>query len=429
VVLGGRRFVTAVLGLSRRRQSAALQWAETIPVLLGLLVLLLLCPVVTWAEEGKADLRFQDANTRFAFKLFNELQRQNAGQNLLISPIGIESSLALVLNGAAGDTQKAMLRALELQDLSLTDIDKAHDRLRISLENPDPKVELTIANSIWAQKGTIFKPDFTRHGLEFFHAEITGVDFAAPSALRIINHWLRSRTKERIQQIVDKVDPETVLLLLNAVYFKGKWTVPFDKKLTKEGDFTPAKGRPKKMPMMSQTGKFSYFHGDAFQAVSLPYGKGRIRMDLFLPDQNSSLDQFSKDLTAENWKKWIPLFKETPGEIVLPRFKVEYETDLNDTLKILGMGDAFDQERANFDNLTPTGKIFVSRIRHKASTEVNEEGTEAAATTVELHEGAKSPDKPKEETFRMVVDRPFFLIVRDSQTGTIFFMGSVADPK
>jgi serpin B len=177
--------------------------------------------------------------------------------------------------------------------------------------------------------------------------------------------------------------------------------------------------------MMSQSRSFFYYKGKDFQAVALPYGAGSVSMYIFLPDELRSLKQFERDLTAENWDGWMKSFRVQPGDLKLPRFKVEWGAKLNDALKALGMGEAFD-ERANFSQMVKVSgdKLFISDVIHKAVCEVNEEGTVAAAATAIGMATTSAPPPP----FSMKVDRPFFFAIRDNKTGVILFMGSVTNP-
>jgi serpin B len=177
--------------------------------------------------------------------------------------------------------------------------------------------------------------------------------------------------------------------------------------------------------MMSQSGKYNYYKGKDFQAVSLPYGSGRMSMYVFLPDKSTSLDRFEKNLTVADWETWMKSFRVAPGELMLPRFKIDYEVELNDALKALGMAEAFDSNRANFSGIAQGG-IYISRVKHKTFAEVNEEGTVAAAVTG-ITAQVTSMQIPQ-ENFIMKVDRPFFVAIRDNVTGTVLFMGSIADP-
>jgi serpin B len=176
--------------------------------------------------------------------------------------------------------------------------------------------------------------------------------------------------------------------------------------------------------MMSQSGSYRVYRGSDFQAVRLPYGEKRTAMYVFLPDRSSSLDEFQKRLTAENWNEWMSRFHHMEGSIVLPRFRLEYEKQLNETLMALGMGIAFGRG-ADFSAMCDT-PAYISEVVHKTFVEVNEEGTEAAAATAVVM--VRSMLMPQ-ETFRMVVDRPFFCAIRDERTGALLFMGSVVEPR
>ena len=381
----------------------------------------------TGGTGANADGRLSAANTRFGFKLYSEIGRQSAGKNVFISPVSVALALAMTYNGAEGETKQAMARGLELSGMSLEEVNRAYAELHRSFQALDPKVQIEIANSLWGRKDTKFRPDFFQRTKEFYNAEVRALDFADASAPATINGWVKEKTHDKIGKIVDQIGQDSILFLINAIYFKGKWAEEFDKAETSDQDFTLSGGKVKKHPMMSQTGRYPYFKGDNFQAVSLPYGNKRVSMYVFLPEKGTGLEEFLKGMDGPAWDRWMSQFKETKGDIVLPRFKLEYEITLNDALKSLGMGLAFDADRADFSNmLQESQRAFISSVKHKSFVEVNEEGTEAAAvTSVEVQ---TTSIRVERDTFRMVVDRPFFFAIRDNQTGTILFMGSINDP-
>ena len=377
--------------------------------------------------DNDVDSRLVSANTTFGFKLFAEVAKQDAGKNIFISPSSVGLALAMTYNGAVGETKQAMERALEIHGMSHLELNRAYAQLKAALESADPKVQLNIANSLWGRKEISFNPDFIQRNKQFYGADVTALDFNDPSAPATINSWVADKTKGKIDKIVDRIDAQAILFLINAIYFKGTWAAEFDKAKTREDQFTTGAGNQKRHPMMHQSGKYRYCENKDFQAVNLPYGGGRLSMYIFLPAQGAGLDVFQKRLTAGNWDTWMKEFAETQGEIVVPRFKVEYEISLNDALKALGMGIAFDPNRADFSGIVQGSvKAFISGVKHKTFAEVNEEGTEAAAvTSVEMR--ATSAMRP-EKTFRMIVDHPFFCAIRDNKTGTLLFMGSITDP-
>jgi serpin B len=379
-------------------------------------------------ESSPVSPELASANSKFGFKLYSEVLKQSAGKNVFISPASIGLCLAMTYNGAQGETQTEMARALEVHGMDLDQLNQAYSRLKAALASADPKVQLEIANSLWARMGVNFKQDFIERNRKFFNAEVTALNFGDPAAPSRINSWVSDKTHGKITEIVDSISPDTILFLINAIYFKGQWSKKFDPVKTKEEAFNTAGGSPKRVPMMTQTGKYQYFESPDFQSVSLPYGNGRVSMYVFLPAQGRSLNELHRQLTAQRWEEWMDEFAETDGSISLPRFKLEYEITLNDALKAIGMAAAFDAGRADFSGMADqTERIYISRVKHKTFAEVNEEGTEAAAvTSTEMRTtSAMRPRKP----FRMVVDRPFFFAIRDNETGTVLFMGSILDPQ
>jgi serine protease inhibitor len=257
-----------------------------------------------------------------------------------------------------------------------------------------------------------------------YNAELSTLDFADPGAAGKINGWVKDKTKGLITEIIDHVSPMDMMFLVNAVYFKGKWSQPFDKALTKPGDFTISGGKSASVPMMEEDGHFLYGETPDFQTIRLPYGDGKIDMLIFLPKKGTDINTFIPKLTTENWTALMQTFSWREGKITLPRFKVAYSSPLNDPLSAMGMGVAFDGAKCDFSGVCP-GKVFISTVQHKAFMEVNEEGTEAAAVTSIGLAGA--PPKPMAK-FNMVVDRSFFCAIRDHDTGLILFMGRIMDP-
>lgn len=240
------------------------------------------------------------------------------------------------------------------------------------------------------------------------------------------------QTHGRINGIADgMIDPiYTDLILANAIYFKGKWLDPFDKKLTKERPFHPAAGAAKNPPMMEISKKFTYRQGSGYQAVRLPYMGYDLAMYVFLPDVGSSPAKLLQIMNGDNWRRvTMPGFNERDGLVVLPKFKLENLLDLKPTLKALGMKTAFNNKKADPD--ADFSGMFrdphhISEVRQKAFVEVNEEGTEAAAVTgiMTISAGLKeNPPKP----FEMIVDRPFLFAIVDARSEMILFMGVVND--
>lgn len=398
----------------------------TMTILAGLLLGCLFVLPPTQESLAQTQDELASASAKFAFKLFGKLTEAQE-QNIFVSPVSLSFALAMTYNGAAGETQQAMARALEFQGLGLDAINQGNARLRQALSTPDPKIKLTLANSLWLQQGLAFKPEFLKRNEEFYGGALQVLNLNDARAPVTINAWVAKETAGKITRIVEKVGPP--LLLVNAIYFQGTWTRPFDKALTKELPFKLLNGKQKPVPMMAQSGSYRYFQGKNFQAVSLPYGgKAKFSLKIFLPEQNSSLKEFLRELHAGNWQQWRANFQQARGSILLPRFKLAYGTSLKKPLKALGMEVAFDKPRADFTNLCPPPGAYIDDVLHKTFVEVNEEGTEAAAVTaVLMAPGSAAP--PPTKPFTMVVDRPFFVAIEDRDTGALLFMGAIVDPK
>lgn len=383
-------------------------------------------PTMNQIEGSDVNARLVAANTRFGFKLFSQILEQNGEQtNLMVSPTSVAIALTMTYNGASGTTQQAMADALELEGMSLEEINQANAALELALENADPEVQLAIANSLWSREGVSFNPDFLQRNRDFYSAEVASLDFTNPNAIATINNWVSRNTQEKIPEIIREINPNAVLFLINATYFKGNWTTPFNAELTSDRPFTLLDGSQKQHPTMTQSGRYAYLENDQFQAISLPYGESkRLSMYVFLPRESSDLSAFQQSLTAENWETWMSQFGRQEGAISLPRFKLEYTTQLNDVLEALGMAVAFDADQADFSGMSD-GALSISQVQHKTFIEVNEEGTEAAAVTSVEIQTLSAPVAP----FQMSVDRPFFYAIRDNQTGAILFMGTMVEPE
>jgi len=300
--------------------------------------------------------------------------------------------------------------------------------LREALRSTDPKVELAIANSLWAaEHEKTFKPDFLQCNQQYYEAEVRNIRFMDPDALSRINGWVNEATRGRIPTLVKPEDlhPDLIMILMNAVYFKGEWQARFDPAQTREAPFTLADGQRKPVPMMSRSGEILYLRAADFQAVSLPYAGEQWSMLLFLPGPESSLAKFAANLTPENWGRWMASLSPEKGELAMPRFRMEYETELKEPLTALGMGTAF-SDHADFRRLVEPGRgpTYIEKVRHKTFLEVNEEGTEASAATSVHIVKRGGPSVP----FKLVIDRPFFCALRENRTGTLLFAGAVYDP-
>ena len=369
-----------------------------------------------------AEVDLIEADNRFAFKLFQEINEQEGDKNIFISPLSVAMALGMTYNGAAGTTQEAMEQALELQGMTLENVNQAYRGLIDLLRDLDPRVEFLLANSIWYRHTMTFEQDFLDRNQQFFDAEVTGLDFGDPSASQTINGWVNDHTNGKIQEIVPgQIPADIIMYLINAVYFKGDWTYQFDKSRTQDASFTLVNGAQTTVDMMSQNGEIEIglTWQDGVFVADLPYGGEAYSMTILLPESAEEIHALVEELTQDNWDTWIAGLEPNEISVSMPKFTLEYEITLNEVLEALGMGIAF-TGGADFTRMYGPGGIWIDEVKHKTFVDVDEEGTEAAAvTSVSMTLSAPSS---------FVVDRPFLFVIRERLSGSILFMGKMMDP-
>ncbi len=374
------------------------------------------------------------ADNIFAFKLLKQIAKDQPAANIFISPYSASTALQMVANGAAGQTKTEMQKVLGTgvgaTGLSTASANQANKDVAQSLNNGNTDIILEIANSIWYHQKAQVKPDFIACNQQFFGVTVTLLNFADPHSVDIINNWASEKTHGRITHIADgMLDPVYGrLFLANAVYFKGKWSDPFDPGDTKDHPFYLRDGSQKVIPMMSKSKTFTYRRGTCYQAVRLPYRGENLALYIFLPDTNSSPEKLLSIMNGDVWRRITkPGFSDEDGDLLLPKFKLEYNVGLVQPLQELGMKTAFDMTNANFSGIS-TEPLYISGALQKTFIEVKEEGTEAAAATgITVPMSSLSP-MPPPKRFEMIVDHPFLFLIEDNQTGTILFMGVIYDP-
>jgi serpin B len=364
-------------------------------------------------------VNIQKAHNALGLNLMKSLAKSDTNKNIFISPSSIALALSMVYNGANSTTKTAMQQTLHLQGLDISTINKESLGLMSALQNPGSGIELTVANSIWAKKGFEFNPNFIGTIESYYKAQSSTIDFADPASVTAINSWASKNTKGKIPTIIDKIPADMVMYLINAVYFKGSWTLAFEKKLTEDRLFYSAGNKTKNVPMMHKSGSLPYFENAEVQSVKLTYGKdAKVSMYVFLP---KDLNSFVSGLTPTKWAEYMRSYQNKPGDLFLPRFKLEYEKQLKDSLSGLGMSVAF-SDKADLSGIG--GNLKISEVKHKTYVDVNEEGTEAAAVTsvgVSVT-SVQIPDDP----FMMEVNKPFFFGIVDDVTGEILFTGAIS---
>jgi len=385
------------------------------------MVLLFSLSSSTYPKEENNDIsQLITAQSRFGFKLIKILAAKKGETNSCISPLSIFTALAMTYNGADGNTAAAMAETLEIQDMSRNRLNQASSLLLEKLKTLDTEIDLLQVNSLWADTETEFKPDFLSLNQEFYSAGIFNLQLSDPAALKQINEWIKNETQRRVKRPLDRLDPDTILLLVNTIAFKSDWTIGFKPEDTSIGAFSLPDGSRKKIPlMMSRSNRYTYCKREDFSAVGIPYGQGEVWLYLFLPAESSDLNSFYQKLNWDNWTVWMEGFKPELVKVVLPRVRFEYKVLLNKALAALGMEPAFSTE-ANFSKMV-SGKTAIDEILHQSFLEIDEEGTEAAAATVVKMKKGRFP--------LMVFNRPFFYAIRDNNSGTILFMGTIQNPK
>ncbi len=381
-------------------------------------------------ELDTVDPNLVRANTIFGFRLLNELRQSQQHNNTLLSPYSLSVALAMARNGAGGATERAIIDALQLQALDPESINVNYVYLQRALQAPDSKVTLEIANALWAAEGIELDPGFLDRNNQFLDTDIATLDFTEPTNVSTINDSINTNTNGAIPSVVDAIDPQTIACLISGIYFKGSWQGEFDTSRTIDEPFYLANGDKKQIQMMRRTDWYPYYAGDQFQAVSLPYEDNQMGMYIFLPDPDTDLNTFLDRLNIEDWEAWMSRFSSREVSLVMPKFKLQYSVELKDALEQLAMDIAFDEDRANFSRMTTSSvPVFISYLTHTAVVEVNEEGTEASTGSFVFFD-AETTALAAESVppIPFIVNRPFFLAIRDNQTGTVLFMGVVMDP-
>jgi serine protease inhibitor len=378
-------------------------------------------PVAAELEPGDAR-RLADAANRFGFDLLATLA---ADGNVVTSPVSTATLLAMVLAGAEGETAREMADVLHLDGRSR---DGGHGSLLAQLTGTDD-VTLRAANALWVQEGFPLEADYLAFARDVFNAATEQTDLGDPGAVDQIDRWVREQTEDRITELAEDLgvpDPLLRVVLVNAVYFLGTWTTPFEPETTTDEPFTLADGSTVQTPLMRLFAtELRYAETGGFRMLRLPYGEdGRVVMDVLLPD--GGLHELVGTLDADAWRSATEALGPAVVDVWLPRFELRYESRLNDALIDLGMPRAFDERAAEFTAMSPVEDLHLSAVVHKTFIRVDEEGTEAAAVT---GGGMSVTSAPADPPIQFRVDRPFAFTISDTETGAILFLGAVADPR
>ncbi|MDR2042621.1 MAG: serpin family protein, partial [Tannerella sp.] len=285
----------------------------------------------------------------------------------------------------------------------------------------DTYVRFESANSIWIAEELPVLDAFKEVNQTYFDADVLDFDpDDLAGTVKRINEWCSEKTQGLIPELLDKTD-ESVMYLLNALYFKGSWSLPFDKSQTGEAPFSNLNGSTATLPTMQQTVPLKYAKTEMFELVELPYGNAAFGMALLLPATGVSVASLVEELDTAAWNNALSKLSQTSIDIRLPRFKVEYGRTLNEDLKTLGMTSMF-SEKADFSLISPS-LLSVSKVKQKTALEVNEEGAEGAAATV-IEIDVIMPSEPV-QPYVLAFDRPFVYFIKEKSTGSIVFAGII----
>ena len=370
------------------------------------------------AEMVKSDQQFA---IEFFANVFNE-EAAELDKNFMISPLSLSMALAMTWNGADGETKAVMQKVLKLDGYTDQEVNEYYEKLREALLKTDPSTKLAIANSIWTNKNIKIKDDFIRLNNEYFNSTVESVDFSDANSVKLMNKWAADNTNNLITHVLDKTNPNALMYLMNALYFKGIWTSEFNSRNTSSKPFYSEDGQTKNVDMMHQKSSFNYNENQTMQIVELPYGNQAFSMIVLLPKEGNKLADVTQELQNSNsWGNLVSGLRSTQVDLYLPKFKTEYSRVLNDVLEKMGMGLAFEPGAADFSRMTDAD-AFISFVEQFTYINTDEVGTEAAAVTVV---GIELTSYQPDRTATFNANRPFIYIIRENSTGSILFMGAV----
>ena len=349
-------------------------------------------------------------------------------ESFIFSPISLEYALAMVNNGAAGETENQIRDVIGFGDRSVKEVNEFYKYLTENLLNVDNTVAMNIANAQVFNTAigdeSKYNKDYKNALTGYYNALFEGYDFAKDNkkALSAINSWASKQTEGMINPLLDELDPYSATLLMNAIYFKGSWSDKFDSSFTRKEDFTKGDGAKTKVDMMNQTSNVSYYFDKNCSAISKTYGNGAFKMTFILPDEGITTAELAKGLDRTALERIIKRKGSEEVIIKIPKFETSFTIELNDMLKSLGMVDAFNPTKADFSSMSSHLSLYISRVLQKARIKVEEKGTEAAAVTVidmKLTSAIPSPGEP----LTFYATRPFLYTISEVSTGAILFMG------
>lgn len=376
---------------------------------------------VDFTSSEYAKISPKEELTQFSIEL---LQENFKDKNILISPLSIISALGMTANGADGQTKTQM------EQVFGTDVDTLNDYLYAYITGlPNTKDnQINLANSIWIRdnNGLKVKSDFLKTTKTYYDSQVYQAPFDNKTKNQI-NEWVKKETDGMIPKILEKApSKEAVMYLVNALSFDGKWEEPYRDFQLEDGIFTTQSGEKQDISFMNDT-LWGYIRLENAGGFSKSYRGGQYEFVALLPDKDITMEEFLKTLDGEKLMQSLKNRQPKSVQTKLPKFSTEYSSKLNDSLKALGMGDAFSPEKADFSKMASSkqGNIYINDVIHKTKIEVNEKGTKAAAVTmVEMNQEAAMEE---EEPEKIYLDRPFFYMIVDTEQNFPVFMGSLME--
>jgi serpin B len=364
---------------------------------------------------------FSDQTSDFAFDFLKKHNaEENADKNYFVSPLSLHIAMGMLLNGADGKTKEEIQTGLRVSS-DLTTTNGIYKDLIENLPSSDPNVTNTIANSVWYRNTFSVEKTFLDVLKTSFNATASAEDFNNMATIGKINTWASDNTNGKIKKVLDKIEPAHVMFLMNALYFKGDWKIPFDTKNTHDDSFAGTTGT-KTIKMMSMTESIKYTQRTDYQAIELAYGDGNYVMTILLPNQTSSVKNIINSLSGTEWKNLNAALQQQKVIVGLPKFTLEYETNLNNVLSNMGMKTMF-SDAADLSKISPpAGKLKVSFVKQSTFVAIDEKGTEAAAVT---NIGISVTSVPFYPEF--ICNRPFLFIISEKQSNTILFAGKIVN--
>ncbi|GAB4039142.1 serpin family protein [Spirosoma gilvum] len=396
-------------------------------VLIGVLVTGVSCKNATVnlernvASDFRVPAAFAKQTTQFAFDVFkNVVPKEGQDKNVFISPLSLHMALGMMLNGANGQTAREIQKTLSLDTLSLEETNRTYRNLMENLPGVDKNVTLNLANSVWYQNSFSIEPIYQDLISQSFQAEVSAQDFNDPATLSKINGWASQKTNGKIPKVLNQIQPNQIMFLLNALYFKGDWKTRFDADKTTNESFKLSSGSTKTVRMMRLNTAINRAYRPTYTAFELPYGSEKFAMTVLLPAETITVDELVNSLSHDEWMQLQQLMREATMDIGLPRFTMNYEIKLNNALSALGMPTAF-SGAADFTKINAEGGLMLDFVKQNTFLAIDEQGTEAAAVTTGAVKFNSGP-------LPVICNRPFVFLIHEKTSGTILFVGKIADP-